>query len=154
MHGAVGNEETFKAMRTRGTSTWLQTVALLLLISVATSSAVSAQTWEPAASVVQPGSVVQSGQRQADSVINGALIGAGAGVASGLFLCRLTEPWEVCRNNVGPLLGFAAIGAGIGIGIDVLIHKRNSSQPAGAKELRAAPIVGRRVTGLQVSLDF
>ena len=153
MHGAVGNEETFKAMRTGGTSIRLQPVALLLLISVATSSAVSAQTSEPA--VVQSGSVVQSGQRQADSVINGALIGAGAGVASGLFLCRLTEPWEVCRNNVGPLVGFAAIGAGIGIGIDVLIHKRKSGQPAvGAKELRAAPIVGRRVRGVQVSLDF
>ena len=136
-------------MRTRGTSIWPQSVALFLLISVATSSAVSAQTPEPAPSVVQ------SGQRHADSVINGALIGAGAGVASGLFLCRLTEPWEVCRTSVGPLLGFAAIGAGIGIGIDVLIHKRKTGQPVdGGKQLWAAPIVGRRAGGLQISLDF
>jgi hypothetical protein len=136
-------------MRTLGTSIWLQIVALLLLISFGTSSAVSAQSSEPTTSIVQ------SGERHADSVINGALIGAGAGVATGLFLCRLTEPWEVCRNNVGPLLGFAAIGAGIGIGIDALIHRRKTSQPvAGAQELRAAPIIGRRVRGLQLSLDF
>src|SRR5262245_13160269 len=138
-----------QTMRTRGTSTRLQTVVLLLLISLASSSAVSAQTSEPV-----PG-LLQSGTRHADSVVNGALIGAGAGVASGLFLCRLSEPWEVCRNNVGPLVGFAAIGAGIGIGIDLLIHKRKTGQPVvGAKELRAAPLVGRRVGGLQVSLDF
>jgi hypothetical protein len=136
-------------MRTRGTPIWLKRVALLLLISVGTSSAVSAQTSEATIGVVQ------AGERHADSVVNGALIGAGAGVASGLFLCKLTEPWEVCRHNVGPMLGFAAIGAGIGIGIDALIRKRKTDQPVvGAKELRAAPIVGRRAGGLQISLDF
>src|SRR3954467_9903732 len=32
--------------------------------------------------------------RRSDAVLNGALIGAGTGVVSGLMLCRLAEPWE------------------------------------------------------------
>src|SRR5687767_9551150 len=47
--------------------------------------------------------------RHSDSVINGALIGAGAAVASGLFLCSLTEPWENCRDDVGPMFRIGAI---------------------------------------------
>jgi hypothetical protein len=94
--------------------------------------------------------------RQSDSVLNGALIGAGAGVASGLFLCRLTEPWEVCRGNVGPMFTIGAIGAGIGIGIDALIRGRETiyEAPRGSARLRAVPIIGRDARGLQVSLSF
>ena len=64
--------------------------------------------------------------RKSDSVLNGALIGAGVGVASGLFLCRLSEPWRNCRDDVGPMLRIGAIGAGIGIGIDALIRGRRT----------------------------
>jgi hypothetical protein len=49
-----------------------------------------------------------------DSVLNGALIGAGGAVATGLLLCNLTEPWENCRDDVGPMLRIGALGAGIG----------------------------------------
>jgi hypothetical protein len=94
--------------------------------------------------------------RRSDSVVNGALIGAGAAVATGLFLCRLTEPWQNCRDDVGPMFRIGAIGAGIGIGIDALIRRRGTIYEAsrGSTELHAVPIVGRRAGGLQVSLSF
>ena len=94
--------------------------------------------------------------RHSDSVLNGALIGAGAAVASGLFLCTLTEPWENCRDDVGPMLRIGALGAGIGIGVDALIRGRRTIYEAapGATRLSAAPIVGRNVRGVQVSLSF
>ena len=94
--------------------------------------------------------------RHSDLVINGALIGAGAAVASGLFLCTRTEPWENCRDDVGPMLRIGAIGAGVGIGIDALIRGRRTIYEAadGSTRLHAAPIVARRAAGLQLSLSF
>jgi hypothetical protein len=94
--------------------------------------------------------------RHSDSVLNGALIGAGAGLASGLLLCSLTETWENCRDDVGPMAWFGAIGAGAGIGIDALIRGRRTIYEAGHGSIRlhAAPIVSRRLTGLRVSLSF
>ncbi|RPI51242.1 MAG: hypothetical protein EHM55_19405 [Acidobacteria bacterium] len=94
--------------------------------------------------------------RQSDRLINGALIGAGAAVASGLFLCRLTETWENCRDDVGPMLRIGAIGAGIGIGLDALIRGRKTIYEAapGTAQLRAAPLIGRDARGVRVSLSF
>jgi hypothetical protein len=94
--------------------------------------------------------------RHADPVINGALIGAGAAVASGLFLCRLSEPWRNCRDDVGPMLRIGAVGAAVGIGIDALIRGRRTiyEAPRGATRLRAAPFIAGRTGGLQVSLSF
>jgi hypothetical protein len=92
--------------------------------------------------------------RRSDSVLNGALIGAGAGIASGLFMCRLTEPWEIC-NDPGPLFGVGAIGAGAGIAIDALIRGRRTiyETPRGAR-LHVAPLIGRHARGLQISVVF
>jgi hypothetical protein len=100
--------------------------------------------------------VMQVSVRHSDPLINGALIGAGAAVASGLFLCRLTEPWENCRDDVGPMFRIGAIGAGVGIGIDALLRGRRTIYQAarGATRLRAAPIVARHARGLRVSLSF
>jgi hypothetical protein len=94
--------------------------------------------------------------RHSDSVLNGALIGAGAAVASGLFLCSLTEPWENCRDDVGPMFRIGAVGAGIGIAIDALIRGRRTIYEAapGSTRLYAAPIVTRHAGALQVSLSF
>ncbi len=94
--------------------------------------------------------------RRSDSVLNGALIGAGVGVASGLLLCSLTEPWANCTDDVGPMLAVGALGAGAGIGIDLLIRGRKTIYTAepGSAQLSAAPIVGRRAGGLQISLNF
>ena len=64
--------------------------------------------------------------RHWDSLLNGALVGAGAALASGLFLCTRTEPWENCRGDVGPMLRIGAIGAGVDIGLDALIRGRRT----------------------------
>lgn len=94
--------------------------------------------------------------RHSDSVLNGALIGAGAAIAFGLYLCNVTEPWENCRDDFGPMFRIGALGAGIGAGVDALIRGRRTiyERDRGATRLRAAPIVGRRAGGLQVSLSF
>ena len=94
--------------------------------------------------------------RHSDSLLNGALIGAGVAVAAGLALCRSMEPWENCRDDFGPMLGIGAVGAGVGIGIDALIRGRKTIYEAasGSTRLRAAPIVARHAAGLRVSLSF
>ena len=94
--------------------------------------------------------------RESDSVLNGALIGAGTAVASGLFLCSLTEPWENCRDDIGPMLGIGAIGAGVGVGIDALFRGRRTIYDAasGSTRLHVAPVVARHARGLQVSVSF
>ena len=94
--------------------------------------------------------------RQSDPLINGALIGAGAAVASGLFLCTRTEPWRNCRDDIGPMLRIGAIGAGVGIGLDALIRGRRTIYEAapGSTRLHATPLIGPRTGGLLVSLTF
>ena len=99
--------------------------------------------------------IVRVRARHSDSVLNGALIGAGAAVASGLFLCTRTEPWENCRDDVGPILRIAAIGAGAGIGIDALIRGRRTIYEAPrSTQLHVAPIAARGAAGLSVSVSF
>ena len=112
-----------------------------LLLSTAAASTVSAQTTSRSVN---------------DSVVNGALIGAGAAVASGLFLCTRTEPWRNCRDDAGPILRIAAIGAAVGAGVDALIRRREPllSAQLGSARLDAAPLVARGAAGLRVSLRF
>jgi hypothetical protein len=93
--------------------------------------------------------------RQSDSLLNGALIGAGAAIASGLFLCTRTEPWENCRDDIGPMLRIGAIGAGAGIGIDALIRGRRTIYAAErGVSVRVAPVLGGDVRALQLSVHF
>lgn len=116
------------------------------------SATVRALTIPVIDSTIEPSPI---GERRSDSLWNGALIGAGVGVASGLFLCTRTEPWENCRDDVGPMLRIGAIGAGIGIGIDALIRRRSPSAiTQGSARLHAAPIVGRQVGGLRMAFSF
>ncbi len=93
--------------------------------------------------------------RHSDPVINGALIGAGAALGSGLLLCRLTEPWQNCRDDFGPM-ALGGIGAGVGIGVDLLIRGRRTiyEAPNASTGLRAAPLVTRRGGGVQIALLF
>ena len=90
--------------------------------------------------------------RPPDSLINGALIGAGVAVSSGLALCRLTEPWQNCRDDVGPMLRIGALGAGIGIGIDALIRGRRTIYEAASPPVRlhVAPIISSDTRGVQL----
>ena len=98
--------------------------------------------------------LAQTSRRESDSVLNGALIGAGAAVATGLFLCTRGEPWENCRDDVGPMLRIAAIGAGIGIAIDALIRRKVTSDTTDAARVHAAPIVAPETRGVRVSIRF
>jgi len=153
----------------------LKRIVLLIAPFVAfLNSSVSAQSARPAMpdrineSIEGPTSILDDAhrlaatdetlvqKRQSDSVLNGALIGAGVAVASGLFLCTRTEPWENCRDDVGPMLRIGAIGAGIGIAIDALIRGRRSSNEPGQKGTKAyvAPVVGRDAKGLRMSIRF
>lgn len=138
--------------------------ALLSLVTVTTAAAeeVKKTAWTttlPSATLRLPAPAdwaagAQAQARESDSLLNGALIGAAAGVASGLFLCRLSEPWRNCVDDVGPMIRIGAIGAGIGIGIDALIRRTIYQSPDGAARLHAEPLMGRRGGGLQLSLDF
>jgi hypothetical protein len=119
-------------------------LALIILLSVSTASLVSAQTPQSGAVAV----------RQSDSLVNGALIGAGVAVASGLFICTRMEPWDTCRDDVGPMIRLGAIGAGIGIGIDALIRKKVYQSASGGTVVHAAPLLGRRAQGLRLSVQF
>jgi hypothetical protein len=100
--------------------------------------------------------IVRVRARQSDSVLNGALIGAGAAVAVGLYLCNVTEPWKNCRDDFGPMFRIGALGAGIGVGVDALIRGRRTiyERGQGAARLQAAPIAGRHAGGLRVSFSF
>lgn len=99
--------------------------------------------------------VVRVRARQSDSLLDGALIGAGAAIASGLLMCNLTEPWENCRDDVGPILRIGALGAGVGIGIDALIRGRKTIyEGAQGTRLHAAPILASRTKGLRIVLNF
>jgi hypothetical protein len=93
--------------------------------------------------------------RKSDSVLNGALIGAGAAVGTGLYICTRMEPWEVCTGNPGSIVRLGLIGAGIGAAVDALIRRRVTiyETPDGAS-LHAAPIISRDTKGVRLSLTF
>jgi hypothetical protein len=102
------------------------------------------------------GDIARVRVRQFDSLLDGALIGAGGAVAAGLFLCTRTEPWENCRDDVGPMLRSAAVGAGVGIGVDALIRGRKTIYKAspGRARLHVSPVVGRDAGGVALALVF
>jgi hypothetical protein len=122
----------------------MKLIAFLILFTVSTGTVASAQT-------PQQGRVAV---RESDSLLNGALIGAGAGVASVLFICKQMEPWDVCLNDVGTMAKFGALGAGIGMGVDALIRKKVYQSASGDTVVHAAPFIGRRAKGLSLSVTF
>ena len=124
-------------------------VVLLILVSVLSISTASAQTAEAAG---RNGDTLVA-VRHSDSVLNGALIGAGVAIASGLFVCRTMEPWRNCVDDIGPMLRIGAIGAAIGIGVDALIRKTIYETASGSR-VDAAPLVARRGGGLKLSIRF
>ena len=131
-------------MCVKTTSTWLQRMAAMILFSAFTVSSVGAQT--PGAAPVTV--------RESDTLLNGALIGAGTAVASGLVFCTMMEPWDNCKDDVGPMLKLGAIGAGIGMGIDALIRKKVYQSASGETEVHATPLIGSRAKRLRLSITF
>jgi hypothetical protein len=53
--------------------------------------------------------IVRVRARHTDSVLNSALIGAGAALAAGLYLCNVTEPWANCRDDFGPMFRIGGV---------------------------------------------
>ena len=154
-------------MHSTATPTWLKRATLTLLFSTAINSAAWAQSPQPTTPKLDPTLIAgttarlidTAGQesrtvRQSDPLWNGALIGAGVAIAGGLLLCTTTEPWENCRDDVGPMLRIGAVGAAIGAGIDALIRKRTTIAGPGSSELYAAPIIGRGTGGMRMSVRF
>ena len=99
--------------------------------------------------------IMQVRARHFDSVVNGAVLGAGVMIGTGLFMCRLMEPWDVC-NNPGSIAQTGALGAGIGIGVDALIRGRRTIYTArtGTAHLQVIPLLGTRSHGVRVSVSF
>ena len=147
-------------------------LVLMTLVSVLSSSSLFAQTHEmPTTAITATGPVAHAASRQLqqlaleaqngvridrrrnDSVLNGAIIGAAAGVGTGIALCLAMEPWETC-NNPGPLARFGALGAAIGIGVDALIRPRETIFMPPGTHVSVAPVVGRATKGLRVAVRF
>lgn len=126
----------------RANRTWLQRTAFVLVLSVFSVSAASAQAPQGTVAV-----------RQSDSLLNGALIGAGAAIGTGLFMCNLMEPWENCRDDYRAMAQLGAIGAGIGMAVDALIRKK-VYQTASGVEVHTGALIRRREKGVQLSVRF
>jgi hypothetical protein len=145
-------------MRTNNWLLQLKRIALITLLCFSVSTVASAQTRRVLTMPDIDSTTTEATQgvgRRSDPLWNGALIGAGVAVASGLFLCTRMEPWRNCNDDVGPMLGIGAIGAGIGIAIDALIRKRApSNDTQGKARLYAAPIVGREARGMRMAITF
>lgn len=97
-------------------------------------------------------------QRRSDSLANGAIWGLAVGstIAAGLVAAF----WED-SDDVGPAVGFIAlyggVGAGIGVGVDALIARRQViyQRRSGSRvEVGFAPLVSPQRKGALVSLRF
>ena len=152
---------------------WLRRMVLATVLIMATAGTLSAQTHGftpkrgftpergPLAAAagdelrrVEDQGAVRIERRKNDSVLNGALIGAAAGVGTGIAYCLMMEPWEIC-NDPGSLSLFGALGAGIGIGIDALIREREVIYKSeNSTGLHVAPMVGRGTKGVRLGVRF
>ena len=146
-------------------------LVLITLVSVLSSSSLFAQAHDTSTAAV-PGPVaraashelrqltlqtpngVRTERRRNDSLLNGALIGAAAGVGTGIALCLAMEPWEIC-NNASTVVPFGALGAAIGLGVDALIRKREVNfVPIGSTQVAVAPVAARGGGGVRVNVRF
>jgi hypothetical protein len=96
------------------------------------------------------------GTRQAhaqgrDSLLNGTVIGAAVGAASGVALVHATSDSELgfTQYAQGALI-FGAMGAGIGVGIDALLD-RAAGPGAKPRPVSITPAIWRRVGGVVVN---
>ena len=101
--------------------------------------------------------------RPADSLANGALIGLGAGAAFGLLASTVgtsdCDGYYGCPQGAGFVVGstlvFGAVGAGIGVGVDALIHRERVLYRRDAgRRTRVTPVVGPGVAGAMASISW
>ena len=100
-------------------------------------------------------------QRRSDSLQNGAIIGAAAGLGYGLAILALMASIDdgggpIPISVVTGMVVFTGVGAAAGAGIDALITRRQViyQRPGGGGQVSLAPLLrdGRR--GVAVSVKF
>jgi hypothetical protein len=108
-----------------------------------------------------PASAQSSGSPKHDSIVDGLLIGAAAGVAGGWLIaprimCSHNDP--ECTAAVMAAVGLPMIGAGVALG--GIVDKLHDRQPLtwhsrdGRQIVHVDPLVGRRTGGLHVTWRF
>jgi hypothetical protein len=107
----------------------------------------------------QPDDVIRIRQRRSDSLANGTWLGFGIGAGLGLVAVAADDSGLV--NNAGWAVVVAAvyggIGAGIGVGIDALIRRRQviyDHQPRGAPPVAIVPFFGVKSAGAMIAVRF
>ena len=85
-----------------------------------------------------------------DSLLNGTVIGAAVGAASGVALTHAVRDSELefTQYAQGALI-FGAMGAGIGLGIDALLYRAPSVRGV-QRPVTITPAIWRRVGGVVV----
>ena len=86
-----------------------------------------------------------------DNVWNGALIGAAVGAGTGIALTYATRDSELSAEQYayGALI-FGGIGAGVGMGIDVLLFRNSPRPPQKPQRVIVAPVVWRSTKAVAV----
>ena len=121
-------------------------LAALAWIGTAAPAAAQAAAQPPAAT-----------SRQADSLLNGILIGAGVGAIPGIYWL-IADPNE-CTGLCAEDYAAIAVGAVVGGLIDRAITRKVTVNEAGAsssssRHLLIRPLVGRKRSGVQLALRF
>ena len=112
-----------------------------------------------AARDLTPADVLEIRQRRGDSLANGAIIGAVAGAGFGLVgsIIVCVEEENCAAWVAGLMTSYAALGAGVGVGVDALIRREQTVFRAPARpaaRIRVAPIVTKGRRGIGISLRF
>jgi hypothetical protein len=107
----------------------------------------------------QPSEILEIRQRRADSLVNGAIIGAIAGAGFGTIGAIIFCLEEPCgASAVGIVGAYAAMGTGIAVGIDALIIRQKTIYRAPQRSVLSrfhiAPILSTRRKGLSLSFSF
>jgi hypothetical protein len=111
---------------------------------------VDGQTWR-----LSEGDIAIVEARVADSLANGALIGAGVG--AGLSLLSLASCGTQCPDNAAALLPLVGIGAGLGVAFDALKKETkifHVGQTGSSRSLTITPLLTRDQRGVLVTLRF
>lgn len=96
-------------------------------------------------------------KRHADPVWQGALIGAGIGMAPFLGYCvSATESGEKCSDQGSLIAMYGALGGGIGAAVDALIRGKRSiyQAPGGPKTIKVSPVFSSKTRAVRFSVLF
>jgi len=105
-------------------------------------------------------SITAIARRKRDSLLTGALIGAGAGVFAGWFWARGEDAWDFeMPNEFAYYALFAGMGAGVGIAVDAAVPgKKVTIYPAApvssTAKIHVLPICAPGRRGVAVRLVF